>query len=334
MQSSYAIVADEFSAVNDLIAKQLTSDVGLVENISQYLVTGGGKRIRPLITLLAAGALDQANNLKQIQLATAVEFLHTATLLHDDVVDMSTLRRGQPTANANWGNASSVLVGDFVYSKAFQLMVGIGSLQVMQILSDTTTKIAEGEVQQLMAIGDLSLSQDDYFNVIRNKTAQLFEGACQASAVTAGASQSDIDNLGKYGLHLGLAFQLVDDYLDYSGNSADLGKNVGDDLAEGKLTLPLIEALRITGSSTNNNNDDNEQAKKQHALLVKAISEKDLSHIESIISITQDCGALDITLSRAKEQIELAKAALSSIPQSAHKDELIKITDFVISRTV
>ncbi len=248
MQSSYDIVADEFSAVNDLIAKQLTSDVGLVENISQYLVTGGGKRIRPLITLLAAGALNQANNLKQIQLATAVEFLHTATLLHDDVVDMSTLRRGQPTANANWGNASSVLVGDFVYSKAFQLMVGIGSLQVMQILSDTTTKIAEGEVQQLMAIGDLTLSQDDYFNVIRNKTAQLFEGACQASAVTAGASQSDIDSLGKYGLHLGLAFQLVDDYLDYSGNSADLGKNVGDDLAEGKLTLPLIEALRITAS--------------------------------------------------------------------------------------
>lgn len=328
MQSSYAIVADEFSAVNDLIAQQLTSDVGLVENISQYLVTGGGKRIRPLITLLCAGALNQANNLKQIQLATAVEFLHTATLLHDDVVDMSTLRRGQPTANANWGNASSVLVGDFVYSKAFQLMVGIGSLKVMQILSDTTTKIAEGEVQQLMAIGDLTLSEEDYFNVIRNKTAQLFEGACQASAVTAGASQADIKSLGQYGLHLGLAFQLVDDYLDYSGNSADLGKNVGDDLAEGKLTLPLIEALRITGSS------NDEQTKDQHALLVKAISEKDVSQIENIISITQDCGALEITLSRAKEQTTLAKTALSAIQQSAHKDELIKITDFVISRTV
>jgi len=328
MQSSYDIVADEFSAVNDLIAKQLTSDVGLVENISQYLVTGGGKRIRPLITLLAAGALNQANNLKQIQLATAVEFLHTATLLHDDVVDMSTLRRGQPTANANWGNASSVLVGDFVYSKAFQLMVGIGSLQVMQILSDTTTKIAEGEVQQLMAIGDLSLSQDDYFNVIRNKTAQLFEGACQASAVTAGASQSDIDSLGKYGLHLGLAFQLVDDYLDYSGNSADLGKNVGDDLAEGKLTLPLIEALRITAS------DDSDTSKEQHAILEKAISEKDISQIESVVSITQSSGALEITLTHAREQTELAKAALASISPSAYKDELITISDFVISRTV
>ena len=328
MQSSYDIVADEFSAVNDLIAKQLTSDVGLVENISQYLVTGGGKRIRPLITLLAAGALNQANNLKQIQLATAVEFLHTATLLHDDVVDMSTLRRGQPTANANWGNASSVLVGDFVYSKAFQLMVGIGSLQVMQILSDTTTKIAEGEVQQLMAIGDLSLSQDDYFNVIRNKTAQLFEGACQASAVTAGASQAEIDSLGQYGLHLGLAFQLVDDYLDYSGNSADLGKNVGDDLAEGKLTLPLIEALRITAS------DDSNSSKEQHATLEKAISEKDISQIERVIDITQSCGALEITLTHAREQTGLAKAALDSIAPSAYKDELIIISDFVISRTV
>ena len=328
MQSSYDIVADEFSAVNDLIAKQLTSDVGLVENISQYLVTGGGKRIRPLITLLTAGALNQANNLKQIQLATAVEFLHTATLLHDDVVDMSTLRRGQPTANANWGNASSVLVGDFVYSKAFQLMVGIGSLQVMQILSDTTTKIAEGEVQQLMAIGDLSLSQDDYFNVIRNKTAQLFEGACQASAVTAGASQVEIDSLGQYGLHLGLAFQLVDDYLDYSGNSADLGKNVGDDLAEGKLTLPLIEALRITAS------DDSNSSKEQHATLEKAISEKDISQIERVIDITQSCGALEITLTHAREQTELAKKALVSIAPSAYKDELIIISDFVISRTV
>ena len=328
MQSSYDIVADEFSAVNDLIAKQLTSDVGLVENISQYLVTGGGKRIRPLITLLAAGALNQANNLKQIQLATAVEFLHTATLLHDDVVDMSTLRRGQPTANANWGNASSVLVGDFVYSKAFQLMVGIGSLQVMQILSDTTTKIAEGEVQQLMAIGDLSLSQDDYFNVIRNKTAQLFEGACQASAVTAGASQAEIDSLGQYGLHLGLAFQLVDDYLDYSGNSADLGKNVGDDLAEGKLTLPLIEALRITAS------DDSDSSKEQHATLEKAISEKDISQIDRVIDITQSCGALEITLTHAREQTGLAKAALDSIAPSAYKDELIIISDFVISRTV
>ena len=328
MQSSYAIVADEFSSVNDLITQQLTSEVGLVANISQYLVASGGKRIRPLITLLAAGALNQANNQKQIQLATAVEFLHTATLLHDDVVDMSTLRRGQPTANANWGNASSVLVGDFVYSKAFQLMVGIGSLEVMQILSDTTTKIAEGEVQQLMAIGDLTLSEDDYFNVIRNKTAQLFEGACQASAVTAGASKAEIDDLGRYGLHLGLAFQLVDDYLDYSGNSDDLGKNVGDDLAEGKLTLPLIEALRITASQTDTQN------KEQHALLVKAISEKELSQIENVIRITQDCGALEITLTRAKEQVELAKTALKTIPSSAYKDELIKITDFVISRTV
>ena len=324
MESSYALVADEFSAVNQLITQQLVSDVGLVEDISQYLVASGGKRIRPLISLLSAGALGDNNSQKQIQLATAVEFLHTATLLHDDVVDMSTLRRGQPTANANWGNASSVLVGDFVYSKAFQLMVGIGDMRVMQILSDTTTKIAEGEVKQLMAIGDLTLNESDYFEVIRNKTAQLFEGACQSAAVIASASDAHIQKLGEYGNYLGLAFQLVDDYLDYTGNSEELGKNVGDDLAEGKLTLPLIEALRLTKL-----ND-----KSQNTLLSKAIKDKDLSKIDQIVEITQQCGALDITLSKAKQQTEQAKAALASLADSEYKQQLINITDFVISRTV
>lgn len=324
MESSYALVADEFSAVNQLITQQLVSDVGLVEDISQYLVASGGKRIRPLISLLSAGALGNDNSQKQIQLATAVEFLHTATLLHDDVVDMSTLRRGQPTANANWGNASSVLVGDFVYSKAFQLMVGIGDMRVMQILSDTTTKIAEGEVKQLMAIGDLTLNESDYFGVIRNKTAQLFDGACQSAAVIAGASEAHIQKLGEYGNYLGLAFQLVDDYLDYTGNSEELGKNVGDDLAEGKLTLPLIEALRLTSV-----ND-----KPQNTLLSKAIRDKDLSKIDQIVEITQQCGALDITLTKAKQQTEQAKAALAPIDDSEYKQQLINITDFVISRTV
>lgn len=324
MESSYALVADEFSAVNQLITQQLVSDVGLVEDISQYLVASGGKRIRPLISLLSAGALGNDNSQKQIQLATAVEFLHTATLLHDDVVDMSTLRRGQPTANANWGNASSVLVGDFVYSKAFQLMVGIGDMRVMQILSDTTTKIAEGEVKQLMAIGDLTLNESDYFGVIRNKTAQLFDGACQSAAVIAGASEAHIQKLGEYGNYLGLAFQLVDDYLDYTGNSEDLGKNVGDDLAEGKLTLPLIEALRLTSL-----ND-----KSQNTLLSKAIIDKDLSKIDQIVEITQQCGALDITLAKAKQQTEQAKAALAPIDDSEYKQQLTNITDFVISRTV
>lgn len=324
MQSSYTLVANEFLAVNALITQKLTSDVGLVEDISQYLVASGGKRIRPLIVLLTAGALGNANNQQQIELATAVEFLHTATLLHDDVVDMSALRRGKPTANANWGNASSVLVGDFVYSKAFQLMVGIGNLQVMEILSDTTTKIAEGEVKQLMLIGDLDLSESDYFDVIGKKTAQLFEGACEASAVTAEADPESIKNLSLYGRHLGMAFQLVDDYLDYAGDSEDLGKNVGDDLAEGKLTLPLIEALKATAQTDTG----------QYDLLSEAISQKDMTKIDSIIKITRNCGALDITLAHARQQIDHAKQALITITDSDYKNELIKITDFVLSRTV
>ena len=323
MQASYTLVADEFAAVNDLIHQQLISDVGLVEDISHYLVASGGKRIRPLISLLCAGAMGDVNNQRQVQLATAVEFLHTATLLHDDVVDMSTLRRGKPTANANWGNASSVLVGDFVYSKAFQLMVGIGNLQVMQILSDTTTKIAEGEVSQLMAIGDLNLDQNRYFEVIRNKTAQLFEGACQAAAVVANSGAAQLEQAGLYGRHLGLAFQLVDDYLDYAGDSADLGKNVGDDLAEGKLTLPLIDALRIT----------QQQSGDQHQLLTTAIVDKDISKIGRIIEITQSCGALQLTLQHAQAEADKAKAAIAALPDNEYQQSLINICDFVLART-
>lgn len=323
MQASYALVAEEFNAVNDLITQQLISDVGLVEDISQYLVASGGKRIRPLVALLCAGALGDANNPKQIQLATAIEFLHTATLLHDDVVDMSTLRRGKPTANANWGNASSVLVGDFVYSKAFQLMVGIGDLQVMEVLSDTTTKIAEGEVSQLMHIGDLGLGESTYFDVIRSKTAQLFDGACRSAAIVAGANSEVVETLGRYGMHLGLAFQLVDDYLDYAGDSEALGKNVGDDLAEGKLTLPLIDALRLTA------NED----PAQHDTLSTAIRTKDLSKINEIIAITRSSGALQLTLDHARQQSALAANELQALSDTPFKAALQNITQFVLSRT-
>ena len=243
MQSIYQLVASEFASVNELILGELHSQVDLVEDISRYLVASGGKRVRPLATLLAAGALGDSNNPKQIKLATAIEFLHTATLLHDDVVDMSTLRRGKPTANANWGNAPSVLVGDFVYSRAFQLMVAIGSVPVMEVISDTTVKIAEGEVKQLAEIGNLDLDEASYFQVIQYKTAQLFAGACQSAAILSGSDANTAARLKDYGMHLGLAFQLIDDYLDYAGDAEQLGKNVGDDLAEGKLTLPLIFAL-------------------------------------------------------------------------------------------
>ena len=323
MQSSYDLVADEFSAVDQLIHRQLVSDVGLVEDISQHLVTGGGKRIRPLVTLLLSGALGDSNSARHIKLATAIEFLHTATLLHDDVVDMSSLRRGRPTANANWGNASSVLVGDFVYSKAFQLMVAIGELEVMEIISAATTKIAEGEVKQLAAIGNLSLTRDDYFTIIERKTAQLFEAACQSCAAISSTGQTTAERLGQFGRQLGLAFQLIDDYLDYAGNDADLGKHVGDDLNEGKLTLPLIDALATT----------REQAPTQHRQLSDIIQQKDLSQIATVIEITSGCGALDRTREAAQQCIAEAKAQLTSLPDSTHKTALFTVSDFVLARS-
>ncbi len=323
MQSSYDAVANEFAAVNTLIIEQLQSTVSLVEDISQYLVASGGKRIRPLVTLLCAGALGDANSERQIRLATAVEFLHTATLLHDDVVDMSALRRGKPTANANWGNASSVLVGDFVYSRAFQLMVSIGELEVMRLLSDTTTHIAEGEVRQLTLIGDVTLSEADYFDVIRSKTARLFEGGCESSAVIADATDHQRQAVRSYAHHLGLAFQLVDDYLDYAGDSSTLGKHVGDDLAEGKLTLPLITALH---NSRENSADD-------HRVLVNAISEKDRNQIESVMQLTRRHGGLDATQQRAAANVAAASDAITTLPDTVYKTALLNVADFVLSRS-
>ena len=320
MQSSHTLVADQFNAVNSLITETLTSEVGLVENISHYLVDSGGKRVRPLVTLLSAAALGDTKHFKQIQLATAIEFLHTATLLHDDVVDMSTLRRGKPTANANWGNASSVLVGDFVYSKAFELLVAIGSLPVMNVLSHSTTKIAEGEVKQLMLIGDLSLSQADYFDVIHNKTAVLFSGGCRCAAMIADTDSETEHALALYGLHLGQAFQIFDDYLDYAGTADALGKNVGDDLAEGKLTLPLIEALRLTTNTQDNR------------VLRRIIEEKDLSRIETVVALCRASGALGHTLTVAHSEANKAKQALAVLPQSKYRDALSNIADQAVHR--
>ena len=320
MQSSYALVSEEFSHVNTLITELLTSEVGLVEDISHHLVASGGKRVRPLISLLSAAAVGDANNFKQIQLATAIEFLHTATLLHDDVVDMSTLRRGQPTANANWGNASSVLVGDFVYSKAFEVMVAIGSLPVMEILSSCTTKIAEGEVKQLMAIGDLNITQAEYFDVIQNKTAVLFSGGCRCAAMIAETDSTTENALALYGLHLGQAFQIFDDYLDYTGNAEDLGKNVGDDLAEGKLTLPIIEALRLTTNT------------KQYSILRRIIEEKDISRIQEVIALCSETGALVNTRSLALAEADTAKLAIADLPQSSYRNALQGIADIAVHR--
>ncbi|NNC54954.1 MAG: polyprenyl synthetase family protein, partial [Pseudomonadales bacterium] len=283
----------------------------------------GGKRVRPLVVLLVASALEDANNPSQIQLATAIEFLHTATLLHDDVVDVSSLRRGKPTANANWGNASSVLVGDFVYSRAFQLMVSVGNLQVMQVLSDTTVKIAEGEVQQLVEIGNLALDEATYFDVIERKTAQLFAGACESAALVARANPGVAEAMRAYGKHLGLAFQLVDDYLDYAGDTEALGKNVGDDLAEGKLTLPLIEALRQTKQHNS----------AAHSELSGAIADKDLSKISAIIDIVQSCEALVYTREAAIREAGQAAALLEVLPASPAREALSELCDFVVQRS-
>lgn len=319
----HAVVKDDFSAVNQLIVEQLHSDVGLVENIGHYLVEAGGKRLRPLMVLLIANALDypQKDNAKQhLDLAAIIEFIHTATLLHDDVVDMSSLRRGRPTANAEWGNAPSVLVGDFLYSRAFQMMVNIGNMDVMAILSDTTNIIAEGEVQQLVNAKDPNVNEANYFTVIDKKTAVLFAAACEVAAAHCGATPKQREALRIYGHKVGIAFQLVDDALDYTGDAATLGKNVGDDLAEGKPTLPLIYAMR-TGTQ------------EQADLIASAIRNGDVSQLNAILEIVQTTGAMQYTLDCAREQVRLAIEQLQYLPDNIYTQAMRQVAEFSLART-
>ncbi|MGH1487238.1 MAG: polyprenyl synthetase family protein [Cellvibrionaceae bacterium] len=331
MLSFHEAVADDFTAVNQLIINQVHSDVGLVEDIGHYLIEAGGKRLRPLLVLLVARALDYNGN-QQHTLAAIIEFIHSATLLHDDVVDTSDMRRGRATANAKWGNAPSVLVGDFLYSRAFQMMVAIGNMEVMKILSDTTNIIAEGEVQQLINAGDPKLSEEGYFDVIHKKTAVLFEAACETAAVLSSSSSvhtesNDSDSLQAqlkaYGYHLGMAFQLIDDALDYTGSSEDLGKNVGDDLAEGKPTLPLIFAMQ-KGST------------EESTLIANTIKHSsgkvDPSVLQQIVTIIQQTGAIDYTREKAVFHVEQAKSALKVLAESKYKQSLLDLADFSISR--
>lgn len=316
----YQVVEDDFQQVNELILQQLQSNVPMVEKIGQHIIESGGKRMRPLLVLLAAKALDYndpKNN--HALLAGIIEFLHTATLLHDDVVDTSDLRRGRPTANANWGNAPSVLVGDFLYSRAFQMMVQLGSLKIMDILSHSTCVIAEGEVMQLMNVKNPDVSEDKYMDVIQGKTAMLFEASSHAGAVLASADTEQEDALRLYGHHLGMAFQLVDDVLDYIGNAEDLGKNVGDDLAEGKPTLPLIFAMQ---------NATDEQAK----LIRQAIRKGTTEALPQIIEIVQQCGAIDYTNGKALEHVSMAKQAIAILPDSPAKNALGALADLAVSR--
>ena len=311
-------IRDDFEAVNRTVVEKLRSEVGLVENIGQYIVDGGGKRLRPLISLLSAKALDY-RGARHIDLAAAIEFLHTATLLHDDVVDVSTLRRGRATANANWGNAPSVLVGDFIYSRAFQLLVGIGDMRILALISDTTNAIAEGEVEQLVRSGDPATTEQQYLEVIRKKTAVLFAAAAQAAGMLAHCSTDQERALHDFGLNLGLAFQLIDDALDYEGDPAAMGKNIGDDLAEGKMTLPLIHALQCADSA-------------DQELIRAAVRNKSGCEMPRISHCVRSSGALDYTRSAALRYRDIAISSLDLLPACGFRDNLHAIAELTVSR--
>jgi len=316
----HRVAADDFAAVNQLIIDQLHSDVPLVENIGHYLVEAGGKRLRPLLVLLCARAAGYKGG-DHIDLAAIIEFIHTATLLHDDVVDTSDRRRGRLTANAKWGNAPAVLVGDFLYSRAFQMMVALRDMDIMAILSDTTNTIAEGEVQQLVNAGDPGVSEDNYLTVIHKKTGALFEAACETAAVLAGCSDAQRNALKLYGRHLGLAFQLVDDALDYRGDPEELGKNVGDDLAEGKPTLPLIHTM-ANGTEA------------QAALVREAIEQRSADKLTEIVEAIEACGALEYTMERARAAVDEAKDQLAFLLEGEQKTALQQLATFAVERTV
>ncbi|GMR05708.1 MAG: octaprenyl diphosphate synthase [Gammaproteobacteria bacterium] len=308
----------ESTAVDQLILHRLSSDVVLINQLGTYIINSGGKRLRPMIVLLSALASGYQGD-KHILLAAVIEFIHTATLLHDDVVDSSDMRRGKATANDIWGNDASVLVGDFLYSRAFEMMVEAGNMHIMDILSHTTNNIAEGEVMQLLNINDPDISEQRYDAVIRAKTAILFEAAARIGSVIADQNDEVEQALASYGQHLGVAFQLVDDLLDYSSSSEALGKNVGDDLAEGKPTLPLIHAMQHAASPDRD-------------LLSAAIRSGGLEKINEVIAIIESTGSLAYTSQRASAEAKKAKKALSPLPQSAYKDAMMILADFSVQR--
>ena len=309
----------DMQAVNALIQRRLHSEVVLINQLSHYIIGSGGKRLRPLLALLVARACDYQGD-KHIDAAAIVEFIHTATLLHDDVVDESDMRRGKQTANNVWGNQAAVLVGDFLYSRSFEMMVDIGSMRVMEILSTATNTIAEGEVLQLLNCRDPDTTEARYMEVIHSKTAKLFEAACQLGAVLAGLSNEQEQAMARYGMHLGTAFQLVDDVLDYTADAAEMGKNVGDDLAEGKPTLPLIIAMQRSAAPI-------------QTILRKAVEEGGLNELDTIMQAIQQTEAIAYTLQRATQETELAIENLSVLPASDYKQALENLAWFAIKRS-
>lgn len=312
------LVEAETTAVDRLILHELSSDVLLINQIGHYIVNSGGKRLRPMLLLLAAKALNYPGE-HHITLAAVIEFIHTATLLHDDVVDESTLRRGQDTANALWGNSASVLVGDYLYSRSFELMVSVQKLRVMEILSRTTTAIAEGEVLQLLNCNNPATTEQKYLEVISRKTAILFSAAAQLAAVLAEAPEPVETALKNYGMHLGIAFQLIDDALDYRANPEELGKNLGDDLADGKPTLPLIYAIE-------------HGTEAQSALLRNAIEHGDRDAFKAVYEIVENTDAIAYTSARAVQEADKAVEALKALPASDCKDALVNLARFSVER--
>lgn len=314
-----ALTAADMREVDSVIQRRLASDVVMVNQIANYIISAGGKRIRPMLVLLFTSALGFAGR-ERFELAATVEFIHTATLLHDDVVDESALRRGRQTANALFGNAASVLVGDFVYSRAFQMMVSVNSLRVLEVLADATNVIAEGEVLQLMNMHDPDLSVADYLRVIRFKTAKLFEASARIGAVLAKAKPEVEESCAAYGRSLGTAFQLIDDLLDYEGATEQLGKNVGDDLREGKPTLPLLLAME-RGTST------------ERDLIRHAIENGEVARLPEIVEIVRQTGALDATRAAAQAEADKARQSLSILPPSVFREALLELATRSVNRS-
>ena len=312
-------IQPDLERVNATIVERLYSEEPLVEDIGRHLINAGGKRLRPILVLMTANAMDYGGK-HHIDIAAIIEFIHTATLLHDDVVDVSELRRGLPTANATWGNAPSVLVGDFLYSRSFQMMVAMGDMRVMQVLANTTNVIAEGEVQQLANARKPDLSEEQYLSVIYKKTAALFEAACQCGAIISCDDSAIQSAFSRYGYHLGLAFQLMDDLLDYDGDPEKLGKNVGDDLAEGKSTLPIIHCVR--------NCNENERQ-----LLESAITNADASNLDSVIALVKKYDSIGYTREQARKHANKAIQQLDALPDSRWKKAMNELANFAVKRT-
>lgn len=313
-----SFIAQDMNAVDVVIRQKLHSHVALIHQISEYIIHNGGKRLRPALVILSAGIFGYSGQ-HHHQLAAVVEFIHTATLLHDDVVDESKLRRNKATANALFGNAASVLVGDFLYSRAFQMMVEVNNMRVMQVLADATNIIAEGEVLQLLNCRNPDVEEENYLRVIRFKTAKLFEAAARLGAILGNATPAEEEALAVYGMHLGTAFQLIDDLLDYSGDYQDTGKNLGDDLAEGKPTLPLIYAIRA-GSD------------KQANIIRNAIETGGESGFQAVLQIIQETGALTYAKQRAQHEAKIALEAIAILADSSYKECLLQLAHFAVTR--